>query len=199
MVMAEMARVVRPDSGRAILLVAQPHLLGIPELQRDNRKDRKKLRKKERLRAGHRSEEAQAKAVSEEHERREKRRRGTAMTRKATSGCTSDFVDQGQRENASREKEQETSRGFSSENVLDMEPQRDDERRSVAAKTEPLWRVRCRHVVNVGGLISHLVVLDRTNELSPLPRSDRAKHVGGMAKLCKHRNEKQDQEKAGYS
>lgn len=162
--MAEMARVLRPGSGRAVLLVAQPHLLGIPGLQRDNRKDRKKLR--EQLQVGHHSGGAEAKAAPEEDERTEQGRRGKANPLQAASSGSSDG--------------------------------REDERRNTVAEIE-VWLVRARHVVNVGGLISYLLVLDRTNEPSPLPRSDRRKHVVGMTALCKRRNENQDRWSAGSS
>lgn len=201
-VMAEMARVLRPGSGRAVLLVAQPHLLGIPGLQRDNRKDRKKLRKKEQARVGHHGGEAEEKITSEGHGRIEQGRRGKAIPPQAASSHgsaasgsgTSATANQGQRGTGGGKKKLENSREFSREKVFDVEPRKDE--RSVAAKAEA-WRIRGRHAVNVGGLISYLLVLDRTNEPSPLRRPDRRKHVVGMTSLCKRRNENQHEGSSG--
>lgn len=194
-VMAEMARVLRPGSGRAVLLVAQPHLLGVPGIQRDNRKDRKKLLKKH-ARVGHHSGGAEAKAASE-HERFEQGGRGKAIPPQAASNGgsrasgsgTSDTANHGQRGAGGGEKKKEM--------VLDVEPRQQDER-SVAAKAEA-WRIRARHAVNVGGLISYLLVLDRTNEPSPLRCSDRRNHAVGVSSLCKRRNENQLEGSSGSS
>lgn len=205
-VMAEMARVLRPGSGRCVLLVAQPHLLGLPGIQRDNVKDRKRQRKKERERECavqdlHRNGGGtEGAAASDEHGRSEKRERGNAISRPAgsssgASGASLDKADEvtesGAKTNKHTYPPQQASQHSASPAFL--QASNADLRREgkVGGGAAPgaLWHVRARHKVNVGGLISHLLILQRTNEPSPVPRSGRRKRLVGMDAYCKHRKE----------
>lgn len=198
--MAEMARVLRPGSGRSVLLVAQPHLLGLPGIRRDNVKDRKKQRKKERDREyeveslHHSSGGTEGAAVSEEHGRSEKRGRGKTISRQAGSSSASlDTADEVT--GSGTKKNKQTPQGVFQHsaspalpNASNAEPQKEG-KVGVVAAPGALWRIRARHAVNVGGLISYLLVLERTNEPSPLPRSGRRKRLVGTDAYCKHRKE----------
>lgn len=200
LVMAEMARVLRAGSGRCVLLVAQPHLLGLPELRRDNLKDRKKQRKKERERLDlDRSEGlTEGAAALEEHGRSEKRGHGEASSRPdgISSGASGASLDETTGSGA-KKNNQTPLEGFqhSASPALPKASNADPQVEGnvgVGAAPGPLWRIRARHPVNVGGLISHLLVLQRTNEPSPLPRAGRRKRLVGVDAYCKHRREDQE-------
>lgn len=215
LVMAEMARVLRPGSGRAVLLVAQPHLLGLSEIRRDNVKDRKKQRKKERERACgseslHSNGGTKGAAITEEHGPSEKRGRGQAISQQhgsssGASGVSSDTADEVTGCGAKKNRQTYPPRKVSQHSVLPMPPNassacpRQDGEVGFEASPGALWRIRARHAVNVGGLISHLLVLERTSEPSPLPRSDRRKRLLGMDAYCKHRREGRGDGNAGLS
>eukprot|EP00903_Cladosiphon_okamuranus_P006217 g6110.t2 len=217
LVIAEMARVLRPGSGRCVLLVAQPHLLGLPELRRDNVKDRKNRRKKERERecemeSAHRSSgKPEGAAASEEHGRSEKRLHGQAISRQAggnssgSSGASLQEPD-GVTESGSKKNTQaplkvsqhSASPALRVDGNADADPRREGKTCVGAAPGSP-WRIRALHPVNVGGLISHLLVLERTNEPSPLPPSGRRKRLVGVDAYCKHRREDKGDANAGPS
>lgn len=208
LVMAEMARVLRPGSGCCVVLVAQPHLLGLPEIRRDNAKDRKKQRKK--AREGEREVESvhhngsggtEGAAGSEEHGRIKKRWHGEAISRQAggsssgASGASLHEPDEVTGSGAKKNKQTplEVSQVSASpalrvDSNADADPRREG-RMCVGAAPGALWRIRARHPVNVGGLISHLLVLERTTEPSPLPPSGRRKRLVGVDAYCKHRRE----------
>lgn len=201
--MAEMARVLRPGSGRCVLLVAQPHLLGLPGIRRDNVKDRKK-RKKERERESevesvHRSSEGtEGAAASAEPRRSEKRGDGEATSRQAgaisgASGASLDETDEVPGSGTKNNKQTPLEFVQHSESLVlpnsgNVSPQ-DEGKVGVEPAPGALWRVRARHAVNVGGLMSHLLVVDRTNEPSPSPRSGQRKRLVGVDAYCKHRRE----------
>lgn len=211
--MAEIARVLRPGSGRCVLLVAQPHLLGLPGIRRDNVKDRKKQRKKERERQcevesrHHSTGKTGGAAASEEHGRSEKRGRGGAICREAgsTSGASlekaSEVTGSGSKKNKQTSPAQDLSQHSAPPALPEIsihDPQQEGQL-GVGAAPGALWCIRARHAVNVGGLISHLLVLERTNEPSPLPRPGRRKRLVGMDAYCKHRREGNGDTTAGPS
>ncbi|CAN0069756.1 unnamed protein product, partial [Ectocarpus sp. 13 AM-2016] len=205
LVMAEMARVLRP-SGRAVLLVTQPHLLGVPGLRRDNQKDRKKLRKmaKQASRVddrGHRDLGGDIEGRAAPEETGSGERCGESTSRQAGSiNCSSD---------GGMSKDVASTVGHGVENVTKREkedvdpsvsgaraspapekgksdfPLRDSERGVAAAAPGAMWRIRARHAVNVGGLISHLLLLDRTDEPPRSSRVDRRRRVVGPKAYCK--------------
>ncbi len=207
-VMAEMARVLRPGSGRCVLLVAQPHLLGLPGIRRHNQKQRKKLRKQGRERACelgslHHSSSG-AVATSEERKRSEKQEGGRAISGQAGGSSDVDGVDVGvtdggqqlgmggaAKEQRPANPQQEISMDAESptpQTSTAFESQHESET-SVGASPGAPWHICARHTVNVGGLISYVLVLDRTHEPLPLPRSYRRKRLVGMDAYCKHRRE----------
>ena len=207
-VMAEMARVLRPGSGRCVLLVAQPHLLGLPGIRRDNQKSRKKLRKQERERAGEvgsrHHNRSEAVAAPEEHERGEQGDRRQVISGQSGGGadvCGADVgvTDGGQqlvtgsaaKDVRKADPQQEVSTEKASptlQKATNLEPRPEKETRAEASPGA-LWRIRARHTVNVGGLISYIIVLDRTHAPLPSPRSHRRKRFVGMNAYCKHRKE----------
>ncbi|CAM9255107.1 unnamed protein product [Ectocarpus sp. 12 AP-2014] len=211
LVMAEMARVLR-TSGRAVLLVTQPHLLGVPGLRRDNQKDRKKLRKmaKQASRVddrGHRDlgGDIEGKAAPEETGSGE--RYGESTSRQAGSinsssdgGMSKDVAGTVGHvvENVTKQQKEEVDPSISGELALPAPekgkkdfPLCDSERSACVAAAAPgaLWRIRARHAVNVGGLISHLLLLDRTGEPPRSPRVDRRHRVVGAKAYCKRHHE----------
>ncbi|CAM9284243.1 unnamed protein product [Ectocarpus sp. 6 AP-2014] len=211
LVMAEMARVLRP-SGRAVLLVTQPHLLGVPGLRRDNQKDRKKLRKmaKQASRVGDRGGHdlgggIEGRAASEETgsgERcGEKTSRQAGNIKSSSDGGMSkdsaDTVGHGV-ENVTKQEKEDVDPSVSGE-LASPTPEKgtndfplcDSERsvRVAAAAPGALWRIRARHAVNVGGLISHLLLLDRTDEPPRSPSVDRRHRVVGAKAYCKRHHE----------
>ncbi|CAM9165123.1 unnamed protein product [Ectocarpus sp. 12 AP-2014] len=209
LVMAEIARVLRP-SGRAVLLVTQPHLLGVPGLRRDNQKDRKKLRKmaKQASRVGDRGHHnlgggIDGRAGPEETGSGE--RCGESTSRQAGSIISSsdggtckdiaDTVGHGVENVTKREKEDvdPSVSGYRASPAPQKEksnfPLRDSERGVAAAAPGALWRIRARHAVNVGGLISHLLLLDRTDEPPRSSRVDRRHRVVGAKAYCKRHHE----------
>eukprot|EP00752_Nemacystus_decipiens_P012903 g11421.t1 len=207
LVMAEMARVLRPGSGRCVLLVAQPHLLGLPGIRRDNVKDRKKQRKKQREREcdaeslDRSSGGAEEVSSLEEHARSEKRGHGEAIPRQAASsgganGASLGDADEVTGSDTKKNKQvpPDVSRHSASPALTKASnayPQAVGKASVVDAAPRPLWRIGARHPVNVGGLISHLLVLERTSEPPPLPRSGRRKRLVGVDAYCKHRKEDQ--------
>ncbi|CAM9093497.1 unnamed protein product [Ectocarpus fasciculatus] len=217
LVMAEIARVLRP-SGRAVLLVTQPHLLGVPGLRRDNQKDRKKLRKMVKqarrvgdggggdhdLGGGIEGRERAARAAPEEIGSGERCEESTSRQ----AGSSNSTSDGGIGKDSIAD-----TRGHGVESVTKKEdldpsvsvdraspaPEKgendnhailcDSERSVAAAAPGALWRIRARHVVNVGGLISHLLLLDRTDETPRSPRVDRRHRVVGAKGYCKRHHE----------
>lgn len=203
LVMAEMARVLRPGSGRAVLLVAQPHLLGVPGLERDNRKDRKKARKKEKQEAGggpvdsqKQEENEAATAPSGDLEKCGRGCGGEAISRPAGgSTSSSGFKAGGKGGPGDGTKKDDASQAISAnpappapDKSVDLERQQQKHEKHTAVR-EGLWRIRSRHTVNVGGLVSSLLILDRTDRPSPLPRVDRRKRLVGLDAYCKRRRE----------
>ena len=179
----EMARVLRPGSGRAVLLVAQPYLLGLPEIRRERRKPGGSEAAKGRRRGGackhYVSSSASPREELRRHENDEHRDAATA------AGGGSDFLARG-----GHEEEQIGSEDFCNQASANVGKD------VVAVEKIPssgapgaLWRVRERHAVNVGGLVSCLVLLDRTNEPSPRPCSDRRRRWVGLHGYCKRRNQ----------
>lgn len=200
--MAEMARVLRPGSGRCVLLVAQPHLLGLPGIRRDNVKERKKQRKKARERecqveSLHRcSGDTEGAAALEEHGRSEKRGHGEAISAETGGSSVANFDEAGEATESGAKKNKQTPLEVSQRSASpalgkasNAHPQQGGKVGVGVAAPEALWRIRARHPVNVGGLISHLLVLERTNEPTPLPRSGRRKRLVGVDAYCKHRRE----------
>lgn len=210
--MAEMARVLRPSSGRAVLLVAQPHLLGVPGLERDSRKDRKKLRKKKRQTAGNavgpqeQANEEATPALPEDPERCGRKGGGKAMSRPVGSSTSSRGLDEdsenGMGNGAHKDQALQTDiinpATPAPEKRVGVEHQQEPEKKS-ADEPEDLWRVRSLHTVNVGGLMSSLLVLDRTGRPSALPHVDRRKRLVGLDAYCKRRREGQSSGDVGPS
>lgn len=208
LVMAEMARVVRP-SGRAVLLVTQPHLLGVPGLRRDNQKDRKKLRKmvKQARRVGDGGDHdlgggIEGRAAPEDIIGSGERC-GESTSRQAGSinsssgrGMGKDVADTVSHVGENVTKKEDVDPSVSGdraspapENGKNVVPRCDSERSEAAAAPGALWRIRARHVVNVGGLISHLLLLDRTDEPPRLRRVDQRHRVVGAKAYCKRHHE----------
>ncbi|CAB1116958.1 unnamed protein product [Ectocarpus sp. CCAP 1310/34] len=209
LVMAEMARVLRP-SGRAVLLVTQPHLLGVSGLRRDNQKDRKKLRKMatQESRVGDRGHHdlggvIEGRAAPEEIGLGE--RYGESTSQQAGSinsssdgGMSKDVAGTMGHgvENVTKREKEDVDPSDSGDRASPAPekgkhgcPLGDSERGGAAAAPGALWRIRARHAVNVGGLISHLLLLDRTDEPPRSPRVDRRYRVVGAKAYCKRHHE----------
>lgn len=190
-----MARVLRIGSGRAVLLVTQPHLLGLPELQREPRK------KKNMPRSGH--EDLTKDHDNRRHEtlERQRRERCRETTREDGGGGGSSekrsrphVADQGQYEADGHDDGAQIPCGLPSAPVkVAAEPGKAERN----APRGALWRIKARHAVNVGGLISWLVVLDRTCQQAPPPKLDRRKGWVGLNTYCKRKKEEKTRESAG--
>ncbi|CAM9513419.1 unnamed protein product [Scytosiphon promiscuus] len=202
LVMAEMARVLRPGSGRAVLLVAQPHLLGVPGLERDNRKDRKKLRKKGRKKAGegvgsHEQEGNQAAAPSGDPDSCKRGADGMASSRPvgrstgsrgSNVGGNSGPGDGAKNDGVSPAVSRIPASPPPDQGAGGVKHQQERDSDS-AAVPQGLWRIKSRRTVNVGGLVSSLLILDRTKSPSPIPRVDRRKRLVGLDAYCKRRTD----------
>lgn len=173
-VMNEMARALRPGTGRAVLLVTQPHLLGLPEIQRERPKDKKK-----RFKGMRRSHEGGSGTPSES-EGRDGAISGIGVAAAGAhqaeerAPCNSEGVG----EQAPREFKSSAPEGvaaWATEGASTVAP--------------PLWQLRARHAVNIGGLISWLLILGRTDEPPPPPRSDRRNRFVGLKSYCKRRED----------
>lgn len=158
----EMARVVRPSTGRAVLLVTQPYLLGLPEIQKARRKEKGLLRKRCRE-AGVPFPGKGSSGGIAIHESRNQAAAETDDMRHGGSDPreTYDSV------SASKEGSSVPPIGCADEAVE-------------TSSRDAVWRVRARHSVNVGGLVSWLVVLDRTDEPPPPRPLDRRKRWVGL-------------------
>lgn len=193
-----------------MLLVAQPHLLGLPGIRRDNQKERKKLRKQERERtckSGSLHHSDGEVAMSEVHRRSEKLEVGRATSGQAGGSADVNDVDVGGRDGGQQldsgraaigqrkaNPQQKVSMDATSptpQTATALEPQHKS-RTSVGTSSEALWRICTRHTVNVGGLISYVLVLNRTHASVPLPRSYRRKRLVGVDAYCKNRREDEE-------
>lgn len=185
-----MARVLRPGSGRAVLLVTRPYLLGLPNLQRARRKD-DPLRSRQRGIPGRHGIDSKASGERREKcaESRENGGRSKCETVRSGLGCSEGpraegILPQG------RESGKQGSCGVESDpsatGLATTETQG-----GAGALGEPgaLWRIRAQHAVNVGGLFSWLLVLDRTGEPAPPERLDRRKGWVGLGLYRKRRKE----------
>lgn len=216
-VMSEMARALRPGTGRAVLLVTQPHLLGLPETQRERTKDNKK---KKRFKGMRRPQE---RGIRQSQNERELKAPGNEMGstnpsecdggRDGKASCVDAVSGEQQAEMAPCNNEgvggqashdlkscdlksapegvavgalpQGTSVGaFSQGAVMGA-----SEGGSAVVAPPALWQLRARHAVNIGGLISWLLVLGRTDEPPPPPRKDRRNRFVGMKSYCKRRKD----------
>lgn len=193
----EMARVLRPGSGRAVLLVAQPYLLGLPEIRRERRKKSDPAMAKGSR--GH-SKHLDSGSASQEH----KGNQGAASSKGVGSasdepgpGRGSDCFSRGRQDQSkdAHEGKHIIAEGF--RNTASIPKGLNGE--TQYGKGNPrsgehgvLWRVRERRAVNVGGLVSWLVILDRTEEPSPQPCPDRRRRWIGLHGYCKRRKEKLD-------
>lgn len=177
-VMSEMARALRPGTGRAVLLVTQPHLLGLPEIQRERPKDKKKRFKgmrRPREGGNHKPSESEGRdgkincvgVVADGAKQAEER-----------APCNSEGVG----EQASCDLKSSAPEGIAAGAT---------EGGSAVAPLPPppLWQLRARHAVNIGGLISWLLVLGRTDEPPPPPRSGRRNRFVGLKSYCKRRED----------
>lgn len=196
--MAELARVVRPGSGRAVLLVAQPHHLGLPGIRRERKKDRAHRP----LQGGHGSDgglhvHGVRKEVS--HSQQPKGHGGKWLGKHAEDtkcGGTRDCeVDTGEGQRALKSKgsmHDDSLRPVgrpAPQGITADTHQSASNTDAVAESPSALWRVRTRHAVNVGGLISWLVILDRTTEPAPAPRFERRKRWVGLHAYSRRRND----------
>lgn len=188
-----MARVLRPGSGRAVLLVSQPYLLGLPEIRRERRKKSDPAMTKG-PRGGH-SKHLDSGSASQEH----KRNQGASSYRGVDSARDepgpvrgSDCFPRG-RQDKSKDVHEGKAEGFrhtaSTPKGIDGETQY-GKGNPRSGEHGVLWRVRERRAVNVGGLVTWLVILDRTEEPSPQPRPDRRRRWIGLYGYCKRRKEK---------
>lgn len=185
--MAEMARVLRRGSGRAVLLVTQPHLLGLPELvEQERRKNNKKSRRKERKgqKVGNHREENNASG----HGRREDCPSGY----NEQQTCAENIADERRKEAEGVVSHDPKDKAQASCDLLEWTSAK------LAAGTQKglnvgapgkVWHIRARYAVNVGGLISWLLVLDRTGEPAPPAVSNRRKRWVGLNLFCKRRKE----------
>lgn len=162
-----MARVLRPGSGRAVLLVTQPYLLGLLGVNRERHK--KKFSRRQAGKQGL-QERAPRQGASSFMGRRDGAEflQGQAedsgeqieVTGKVLSAC----------ENQTSKSCDSAAAGLASNSVGGQDG---------SATPGELWRVRAQHAVNVGGLMSWLLVLDRTPEPAPRRSLDRRKRWVG--------------------
>lgn len=157
-----MARVVRRGSGRAVLLVTQPYLLGLPEIQRTRRKERGLHRK--------RCREA-----------------GLPFTGKGGSGGIA--VEQRLVHDTSCGNDETLESAHGTESSSELRKHHVREAVELAPLGASVWRVMGRYCVNVGGLMTWLVVLGRTNEPPPPPLLDRRKRWVGLGTSLKRTKE----------
>lgn len=177
-VMSEMARTLRPGTGRAVLLVTQPHLLGLREIQRERPKDKKKRFKGMR----HPNERGGSNKPSESEDRGGKvssvdAAAGGAQQAEESAPCNSEGVG----EQASRDLKAPAPAGVAVGATGGGS--------AVAPPPPPLWQLRARHAVNIGGLISWILVLGRTDEPPPPPRPGRRNRFVGLKSYCKRRED----------
>lgn len=171
--LAEMARALRPGSGRAILLVVQPSLLGLPGLRGGKRKEKKEARKQARRAGGaprspgRRETPGPACDVpssvdgAQEDLKPPGGRRQCGSPTLPTDGMDGALQDTGA-----------TRRGHEPH-----EPTGDGEGNGEVLHHQ-LWKIKAQHTVNVGGLVSYVLILERTREPAP-PVSDRRKRWVG--------------------
>lgn len=168
--MGEMARALRPGTGRAVLLVTQAHLLGLPEIQRERPKDKKK----------------RFKGMRRPHERGSNRP-SEAEGNGGERSCV-DFACGAQQ--AEERAPYNNEGGQTSCELKSSAPEGvavGATEGGSAVAPPPLLQLRARHAVNIGGLISWLLVLGRTDEPPPPPRSDRRPRLVGLKSYCKRR------------
>lgn len=172
-----MARTLRPGTGRAVLLVTQPHLLGLPEIQRERPKDKKKRFKG--MRHPHERGGSNKPSESEGH--------GGKVS---SVDVAADGVQQAE------ESAPCNSEGVGEQASRDLKAPAPEEvavgatgRGGAVAPPPPLWQLRARHAVNIGGLISWLLVLGRTDEPPPPPRAGRRNRFVGLKSYCKRRED----------
>lgn len=168
-----MARVLRPGSGRAVLLVTQPYLLGLPDIQRERKKDKKAWKRGTtagmQTHRGTQPERSKPASMYYGGIACETGESGRGNTRR----CGSDIAETAVIESVSGVHDTVCEAPFG----LDVAAA------SVDGEANPgaVWRVRDRHSVNVGGLLSWLLILDRTDVPAPPRQSlDRHKRWVGM-------------------
>lgn len=177
-----MARVLRPGTGRAVLLVTQPYLLGLPDIPKARRKE-KGLAKKRCRETGL---QCWGKGDDEQH-----------PSKDCEDGA-------GDKANAEQDAERASYDHVTHENHSEIScevPSGHDARfrtsenshDSVALKRQAVWRVRDQHSVNVGGLLSSLLVLDRTDEAAPAQSENRRKKWVGSG-ACRHHTQEQNRQ-----
>ncbi|CAM9275996.1 unnamed protein product [Laminaria digitata] len=195
-VMAEMARALRPGTGRAVLLVTQPHLLGLPEIQRERPKDKKK----KRFKGTRRPHEGGSNKPSESEGNDGKISKPTEQSegRGGKVSCADVAADRAQQQ--AEERLPCKNEGVGEQGSRDLKPSAPEGVAGGAAEggtavappppPPPLWQLRARHAVNIGGLVSWLLILGRTDEPPPPPpRSDRRNRFVGLKSYCKRRED----------
>lgn len=171
--LAEMARVLRPGSGRAVLLVAQPHLLGLSCLKRERQKDRKAARK-HRSGGGVQGRESQGAAKRpvgwEGHN-------GSDVRVHCVMGNERGSTSSGIQE---PDGVTEGSNDFirTPFDIPEPLPKAVSGRGSVSL--DEIWDLRAQYPVNVGGLVCWLLVLNRTFEPAPPEPLDRRRRWVGV-------------------
>lgn len=188
-----MARVLRPGSGRAVLLVAQPYLLGLPEIRRERRKKSDPAMTKG-PRGGHRRYLDSGSASQEHHGNQgAASSKGVDSARDGTgAGRGIDCFPRGRQDQSKDVHEGKLVIAAGFRNTASAPKGVDGKGNPRSGEHGALWRVRERLAVNVGGLVSWLVILDRTEEPSPQPRPDRRRRWIGLHGYCKRRKEKLD-------
>lgn len=198
--MSEIARALRPGTGRAVLLVTQPHLLGLPEIQRERPKDKKKQKRLKGIRAPHESRTRQS------ENKRGFIPPGNEMGSNTPPECEGvrdekvNCVDaaSGEQQSEMAVGNDEGVGGQASHDLKSFDSKSAPDGVAMGAATEggtgfvappTLWRLQARHAVNIGGLISWLLVLGRTDEPPPPPRKDRRNRFVGIKSHCKRRKD----------
>lgn len=190
--LAEMARTLRPGSGRAVLLVVQPSLLDLPGFRGRKRKEKKKARKQARRAGG-------APRGSPGRGRREMPDPACDVP-PCADGAQQEGLEPGGKKRCGRPTLLTDGIYSALENTdatrrLGQPPKPTDEEGN-GEVLHQLWQIRAQHTVNVGGLVSYILILERTKEPAP-PVSDRRKRWVGTP--LKRRGTRQSRHKKGDS